>query len=164
MDKTHVDKVIDDISKELEKASEKHPGWPDDPFHALAILGEEYGELAQAVLQLTYEPHKSSRERVHDEAVQVGAMALRLIISLDEYEYEPSSYHYMQDGRALGRIFDWSEAERYFNDVMKRYKDLEGRPGVNTTFALMATFAPLKARYESGERTPELYEAMMSVE
>jgi len=42
--------------------------------------------------------------------------------------------------------------------------DLEGIPGVNISMALRFTFDPLARRYNSGERTPELYEEMISVE
>ena len=48
------------IEAEVLKATEKFPTWPTDPLHALAVLGEEYGELTKAVLQVTYEPHKAS--------------------------------------------------------------------------------------------------------
>ena len=33
------------ICAEVDRATEKFPLWPDDPLHALAVLGEEYGEL-----------------------------------------------------------------------------------------------------------------------
>ena len=42
------------------------------------MLGEEFGELTKDILQLTYEPHKTSRESVRKEAIQTAAMALRL--------------------------------------------------------------------------------------
>jgi hypothetical protein len=81
------------VVAELEKAMEKHPLWPDDPLHALAVLGEEYGELTKEMLQLTYEPHKTSPERVRKEAEQTAAMAIRLLMSLDEYDYRRSPQH-----------------------------------------------------------------------
>ena len=49
-----------DVIAELGKALRKFPTWPTDPLHALAVLGEEYGELNKAMLQLVYEPHKTS--------------------------------------------------------------------------------------------------------
>lgn len=36
---------------------------------------------------MTYEPEKSSRDAVRKEAVQTAAMALRFLMSLNEYEY-----------------------------------------------------------------------------
>ncbi len=92
------DKAIKQILKELESAMGKFPTWPTDPFHALAILSEEVGELNQAVLQLTYEPdkvvtRKLGEQAVREEAIQTAAMALRVLISLDKYEYKPSEQH-----------------------------------------------------------------------
>lgn len=80
---------------EVDKAMDKFPTWPTDPLHALAVLGEEFGELTKAVLQLTYEPHKASAsvENVREEAVQTAAMALRFLMSLDEYKYGQSEQH-----------------------------------------------------------------------
>lgn len=85
--------ILDEILAELTRATVKFPAWPTDPLHALAVLGEEYGELNKGVLQLTYEPHKSSREMVRMEAIQTAAMAIRFAISLDTYEYQPSAQH-----------------------------------------------------------------------
>lgn len=82
-------KIVNEVLQEVMRASAKFPTWPTDPLHALAVLGEEFGELTQAMLQLTYEPHKSSREDVRIEAVQTAAMAIRLLLSLDDYEYAP---------------------------------------------------------------------------
>lgn len=71
----------------------KFPRWPTDPLHALAVLGEEYGELTKAVLQMIYEPHKTSAEDVETEAFQTAAMALRLVMSLGRYEYTRCPQH-----------------------------------------------------------------------
>jgi NTP pyrophosphatase (non-canonical NTP hydrolase) len=46
------------VQAELARAVAKFPTWPTDPLHALAVLGEEFGELTKAMLQHTYEPHK----------------------------------------------------------------------------------------------------------
>jgi hypothetical protein len=85
--------IIDQITDELSRAKAKYPTWPTDPLHALAVLGEEYGELTKAMLQMTYEPHKTTPEDVRMEAIQTAAMALRLAISLNKYEYNQSAQH-----------------------------------------------------------------------
>jgi NTP pyrophosphatase (non-canonical NTP hydrolase) len=54
------------------------PIWPTDPLHAVAILNEEVGELNQAILQTIYEPEKSDKYDVRDEAIQAGAMVIRI--------------------------------------------------------------------------------------
>ena len=85
--------IVDEVMAELRRAAGKFPDWPTDPLHALAVLGEEYGELNKAMLQLVYEPHKSSPADVREEAIQTAAMALRLAISLDRYEYRRAPAH-----------------------------------------------------------------------
>lgn len=78
---------------EVERATRKFPTWPTDPLHALAVLQEEVGELSKEVVQLTYEPHKSSLEAVRREAIQTAAMALRFLASIDRYEFKRGAQH-----------------------------------------------------------------------
>lgn len=85
--------IMNEVTDELERAIDKFPQYPTDPLHALAILGEEYGELNKAVLQNTYEPHKTSLEEIRMEAIQTAAMAIRFIVSLEDYKYEQSAQH-----------------------------------------------------------------------
>ena len=85
--------LLGEIAAEVTRACAKFPTWPTDPLHALAVLGEEYGELTKDMLQLCYEPHKTSRENVRKEAMQTAAMALRLAMSLDRYDYQPGTQH-----------------------------------------------------------------------
>ncbi len=85
--------VLDDILAELERATNKFPTWPTDPLHALAVLSEEYGELSKAMLQLVYEPHMTTTHEARKEAIQAAAMVLRMILSLDLYDYRKSPQH-----------------------------------------------------------------------
>lgn len=80
------------VREELARAREKFPSWPTDPFHALAVLGEEVGELNQACLKFTYEDG-ASIDDVRAEAVQVAAMAIRFLESIDRYEYFGAKMH-----------------------------------------------------------------------
>lgn len=89
-----------DVLAEVERATRKFPTWPTDPLHALAVLGEEFGELTKDMLQLTYEPHKTNAANVRTEALQTAAMALRLFMSLDRYEYRPGAQHSQDATRA----------------------------------------------------------------
>lgn len=100
--------IMNEIEEEVERATAKFPKWPTDPLHALAVLGEEYGELTKAMLQLVYEPHKTSPEEVRKEAIQAAAMALRLAMSLDRYEYKQSSQH-SQDATFSRRVSGLSD-------------------------------------------------------
>jgi hypothetical protein len=86
--------AIEQVLAELARAERLFPGWPTDPLHALAVLGEEFGELSQAVLQEVYEPHKNNPCQVRAEAVQTAAMALRFLIGLAAYEYKKAPQVY----------------------------------------------------------------------
>lgn len=92
-----------DVLVEVKRATVKFPTWPTDPLHALAVLGEEFGELTKDMLQLTYEPHKTSTENVRTEAIQTAAMALRLCMSLDRYEYRACAQHHQDAARAQAK-------------------------------------------------------------
>lgn len=86
--------AVADVLDEIERATRKFPTWPTDPLHAVAVLGEEFGELTKAVLQSVYEPHKANPDDdVRPEAVQTAAMALRFLMSLDRYEYTRGVQH-----------------------------------------------------------------------
>jgi len=92
--------IPEQVLAEVSAATTKFPTWPTDPLHAMAVVGEEVGELQKAVLQAVYEPHKSNPDDVRAEAIQVAAMAFRFLLSLDEYKYEPGIQH--QQGRLTG--------------------------------------------------------------
>lgn len=85
--------IYDEIHAEEIRAVGKFPTWPTDPLHALAVLGEEFGELTQATLQAAYEPHKSTPADVRAEAIQTAAMAVRFLRSLDRYEFRAGQQH-----------------------------------------------------------------------
>lgn len=87
------DDVISGVYSELARAIAKFPTWPTDPLHALAVIGEEFGELTKDVLQMAYEPGKTSAENVRKEAIQTAAMALRFVASLDVYIYKAGEQH-----------------------------------------------------------------------
>ena len=90
---SRLNQVLDQICFELGKAMGKHPQYPTDPLHALAILGEEFGELTKDTLQLVYEPHKTSLDNVKAEALQTATMAVRFLLSIDEFEFKQSQQH-----------------------------------------------------------------------
>jgi len=94
--------VADAALAEVARSTAKYPTWPTDPLHALAVLGEEFGELTKAALQSVYEPHKSTPADVREEAVQTAAMALRFLASLDRYEYTRGAQHAQGAGPTSG--------------------------------------------------------------
>ncbi len=85
--------IVDEVLKEVYQATKKFPTWPTDPLHAVAVLGEEFGELDKAVLQAIYEPHKSGPAQVREEALQTAAMAIRFLMSLESYKYSACNQH-----------------------------------------------------------------------
>lgn len=88
------DKVVSDVLAEVAKARRKFPMWPSDPLHAVAIIGEEFGELTQALLQANYEPHRGDDlESIREEAIQLSAMTLRFLYSFEFYRYRPAEQH-----------------------------------------------------------------------
>ena len=76
----HAGKAIEIILSELKRAEEKHPGWPDDIVHAVAIMIEEAGEAMQAAIDCHYKGGDIELLRI--ELAQVGAMAIRTIMHL----------------------------------------------------------------------------------
>lgn len=91
--------IIEQVFAEISRATEKFPTWPSDPLHALAVLSEEFGELSKDMLQLVYEPHKTNIDNARKEAIQTAAMAIRLAMSLDSYDYSPCEQHSQSDDR-----------------------------------------------------------------
>ena len=59
---------------------------------------------------------------------------------------------------------NWEKAKEHLDEITNRYKRLVGIPGVNTSLALTLVMYPLAFRYDSGERTQELYNEMLEVE
>lgn len=74
--------AVDAMLKELERAKAKHPHWPTDIVHQVAIMVEEAGEALRAVLNSAYEG--GNIEEVRREVIQTGAMAIRVLINLEK--------------------------------------------------------------------------------
>lgn len=72
--------VVDGFLKELERAKAKHPQWPTNTLEQVAIMAGESGECLQAALH--YVEGRGDIERVRAEAIQTGAMAIRVLINL----------------------------------------------------------------------------------
>jgi len=91
--------IIDEVLTELNRARTKFPTWPDDPIHAAAVVAEESGELVQATLQACYEQKKdelafqTQLSKVRREAIQTAAMAIRFLVSMDQYMFEAGRQH-----------------------------------------------------------------------
>lgn len=73
--------AIQKIQQELVKAESKHPSWPTDILHQVAIVNEESGEATRAALQYQYEGGKL--EEVQIELIQTAAMCIRMLKNSD---------------------------------------------------------------------------------
>ncbi|EOV1656339.1 hypothetical protein ACOE4C_003590 [Yersinia enterocolitica] len=76
--------ISTEITDEAIRASGIHPKWPTDALHAVSILTEESGELMKAAIEYHY--NNGDIEAVREEAVQTGAMALRVLMNIDKYK------------------------------------------------------------------------------
>lgn len=70
------------IQAELERAEKKHPNFPTDMFHQLAIMQEEAGEVTKAVLHYKYED--GTFEHIREELIQTAAMCMRMLQNVTE--------------------------------------------------------------------------------
>lgn len=86
-------KILDEIESELTAAINKFPTWPTKAQDAGLIVAEESGELMKAILECTYEHPKSEPSDVRREAIQTAAMAIRFLLSFEQYEYTKSHQH-----------------------------------------------------------------------
>ena len=71
---------LNSVVDELKRAKQKHPDYPGDMFEQLAIMTEEAGEVAKAVLQ--YKREGGDLQDVKDELVQTAAMCIRMLENL----------------------------------------------------------------------------------
>ncbi len=72
---------IENIKKELIAAKKKHPNFPDDIIHQVAIMAEESREAIRATLQYGYEG--GDIEHIKSELFQTAAMCLRMLEHLE---------------------------------------------------------------------------------
>ena len=80
-------KTFAEIKMECESAMVKFPKWPVDPLHAIAIIGEEFGELQKAVVDHRFFKDSTVEDMI-TEATQTAAMCVRFIMRLREAERE----------------------------------------------------------------------------
>ena len=71
---------------------------------------------------------------------------------------------YEHDNSKHPESWDWEKALFHFREIRAVYQDLLNLTGANTSIALEIVFRPLSMRYHSGERTFDLYRAMMNCE
>lgn len=70
--------ALDDVIREFKSASSSHDKF-NSAHEGFAVLLEEVDELKAEVWK---RPSKRNLKRLHDEAMQVGAMALRFMVDI----------------------------------------------------------------------------------
>ncbi|AXG66431.1 hypothetical protein JA33_027 [Dickeya phage vB_DsoM_JA33] len=89
-----ISKFTHEFVNELARAEKKFPNWNKDAVYAASIMGEESGETLQAALDYQQAPAHSDelKAKILLEAIQTGAMALRLLINGDSFEHDSKSF------------------------------------------------------------------------
>lgn len=89
-----ISKFAHEFVNELVRAEKKFPNWNKDAVYAASIMGEESGETLQAALDYQQAPAHSDelKAKILAEAIQTGAMALRLLINGDSFEHDSKSF------------------------------------------------------------------------
>lgn len=76
-------RAMDMIARERDRQIAKWGGESNHPFEWMSILGEEYGELCQAVNETCFHnpqhPERGGHDAIIREAVQVAAVAVSVI-------------------------------------------------------------------------------------
>lgn len=125
-----------DILNELTRAEKKHPDWPKDLLHAVAVVNEEAGELTRATLQMIYEGGVSNE--IYKEGIQTAAMCIRFL------------YHMIEKRSANKHLL-------YVDDKGKEIPEFkpaqQGCPFDEPLNPLSPTIAPKKKTYISGKIT-----------
>lgn len=75
--------VIEDVVAERKRQDEKWGEQNHDPYIYFAILCEEVGELAQAIVQTQFGGNKGGWKNVRKEAIHTAAVAVAVIECLD---------------------------------------------------------------------------------
>jgi NTP pyrophosphatase (non-canonical NTP hydrolase) len=85
MDKTNKMALVDRAKTNIKK-------WGLQNFETLGLcVCEEAGELAQAILQHRHQ--NGDRERIRQEAIDLGALCLQVLILMDNTKQESEAKH-----------------------------------------------------------------------
>ena len=75
--------ILELITKEIERARFLHGPLTSDHFRALAILSEEHGEVAKAILECRRKHwSKEARDLLLAELIQLASVTLLMILNL----------------------------------------------------------------------------------
>ncbi len=110
--------------QELLAAEEQHPGWPQDVIHAAAIAFEEKGELVKAAIDFHF--GRGSRKELIKEASQLGAMAARFLMHVEDYEPNESQMSRETKVKYLRKRYNMDPLENRITDInAKKYGSIK---------------------------------------
>ena len=119
---------------------------------ALTTLDDEQMSLLSEKIQKLVLLHETAK-KINAESYQYDWQQLDKLIWDSVLQYQTIiNAHEMING-------NWVDAELHLKETRQNYIDI-GTPGLP---ALAFVITPLIKRFESGERTPELHEAIMSL-
>lgn len=73
---------INDIIKEVNRAENKHPNWPNDTVYGMAIIGEEYGEATREAVKIEMNEQDADLSNLKMELIQTEATCIKMLNSL----------------------------------------------------------------------------------
>jgi NTP pyrophosphatase (non-canonical NTP hydrolase) len=135
-----------------------------DQFWYQAIACDELNTDFEAIWEKIIAKLKS---RYGDKFNSTGALERNLDTerAILESPYEEQAKAMALFTKQPPELLNWKHAESHFTYVRRQYEMLAEQPGANTKLALALTFKPLAVRFfEQGERTKELFDAMMDVQ
>lgn len=93
--------ALEDVLDERIKQDKKWGEQNHNPYIYLAILLEEIGELAQAILQTQFGGDKGGWKNVRKEAIHSAAVSLALLECLDREKWSDNDVHLQpfEDGK-----------------------------------------------------------------
>jgi NTP pyrophosphatase (non-canonical NTP hydrolase) len=85
---TATNAIMQSIERELDRAEALHPEYPESMYKRFAIMAEESGEVAKAILD--WESYKSpgTWNHIREELIQTAAMCVRMLKNMEMEDNE----------------------------------------------------------------------------
>jgi len=85
-----LNKILNQIKEEIEFSNKKYKTYFNSTQEALGTIREEYKELEQEIFNSKEvwfrDIQEDNKKKMANESIQVAAMAIKLILSLKQYE------------------------------------------------------------------------------
>lgn len=131
------------------------------------MMIEEMSELTKALCKYKRSPDGGTVDNVLEEMADVQIMLNQMALIFDDCTEQEIVKLVRLESRLggladdkKGKPMDWDAAAEHLYTYEKLYRDLPDGTG----FLGLIYISRIKTRYESGERTAELYDAMTEIE